>query len=54
MSISLNDSSHLCTCNLGHFFLFLPLLVLGQRRKGGSLLSAISLPIAFSTNRFIL
>lgn len=54
MSVPLYDSGHLCTCKLGHFFPFLPLLVLGQRRKEGSLLSAISLPIAFSANHFIL
>jgi len=54
MSVSLNDSCHLCTCKFGHFFPFLPLLVLGQRRKEGSLLSAVCLPIAFLTNHFIL
>lgn len=36
MSVLLNDSSRLCTGKLGHFFLFLPLLALGQRRKEGS------------------
>lgn len=51
VSVSLNDSGHLCTCKLRHFFSFLLLLALGQRREG-SLVSAVSLPIAFSTKHF--
>lgn len=53
MSVSLNDSGHLCTYKLGHFFSFLLLLALDQRKEG-SLLSAISWPIVFSTKHFIL
>lgn len=54
MSVSLNYFGHLCTCKLGHLFSFLLLLALGQRKKEFSLLSAISLPIVFSTKHFIL
>lgn len=40
MPLSFNDSGPLCTPKLGLFFSFLPLLMLGQRRKKGSLLTS--------------
>lgn len=42
MSVWLNDSGHLCTCKLGHFFSFLLLLALARERR-----AACSVPFPY-------